>query len=243
MKNLLQRQLKRFLRFMLTALFAGAGITLALALVHLPVKWRNNGTIMPLGLGFGVGLLFFTLISRFLVLYVFGHELTHYVMAKVFRRETGRFRLGTASGSIAIERPNIWITLAPYFIPVYTLLWIGLHGVISFLWHQPAAWLPQVFAAGVGVTYAFHVRLTLYALARQQSDLRYYGRALSLSFIAFCNILLLYFGTIGATGNWQYSIKAIERSTRQEWEVIKMTSYHLHKWWEHKGREPAGGTH
>lgn len=196
---------------------------------------------MPLGLGFGVGLLFFSLISRFLVLYVFGHELTHFLMAKIFRRETGRFRLGTASGSIAIERPNIWITLAPYFIPVYTLLWIGCYGMTSFLWHEPAAWLPQVFAAGVGVTYAFHVRLTLYALARQQSDLRYYGRAVSLGFIAFCNILLLYIGAIGATGNWQYSIKAIERSIRQEWKAIQITSYHLHNWFVQNSREPTGG--
>ncbi|MFO7820658.1 MAG: hypothetical protein R6V56_01155 [Lentisphaeria bacterium] len=207
-------------RFTLTLILLVLALTLAVALAQLPVEWRNNGTILPLGLGFGGGFLFFLLISRVLALYVFGHELTHLIAAKLFRRETGRFRLGLASGSVAVERPNIWITLAPYFVPVYTLLWIGLYGIVDFFWKNSPAGLHVAFTAGVGITYAFHVRLTLYALRRKQTDLQRYGKAMSLAFITFCNILLLYLGAVAATGQWDDGVRAVKHTATKEWRLL-----------------------
>jgi hypothetical protein len=216
---MIQRFFNALFRLIMTTALLTVSVTLALALVHLPVNWRENGTVLPLVAGFFGGLAFFFLISRFLALYVFGHELTHFLVAKLFRRQTGRFRIGVASGSVAVERPNIWITLAPYFIPLYTLIWIGIYGLADFFWATAPAWLPEAFAAGIGITYAFHVRLTLYALARQQSDLERYGRPLSLAFISCCNVLLLFLGVLTATGEWGQGARTIQRTAVREWRI------------------------
>ena len=218
---MLQRLINAVFRLLITAALLIVTVTLALALVHLPVNWRENGTVLPLAIGFCGGLAFFFLISRFLALYVFGHELTHFLVAKLFRRQTGSFRIGTASGSVAVERPKIWITLAPYFVPVYTIIWIGLYGLADFFWKDSPAWMPQLFAAGIGVTYAFHVRLTLYALARQQTDLERYGKPLSLSFICFCNVLLLFLGVLTATGEWGQGMRTIQNTATREWRIAR----------------------
>ena len=107
--------------------FAGACVlfffTVALAsalpaLVHSSLRetW-TGGTLLisftagfvVLGLGPGAGLS--------VRLYVFGHELTHWLTARLFRRRTGAFHVGGDRGYVMVERPNVWITLAPYFVP------------------------------------------------------------------------------------------------------------------------------
>ncbi len=185
---------KTLLRCVLIAvlLYLSVGMLLSMVAMGMPQSMARQATWVPVTVGFLGGLVLFVAGCRFFVLYVFGHELTHWLAAKLFGRRTGRFRVGKSGGSVAVERPNVWIVLAPYFVPVYTVIWVGLYGITCFFWRAPSPFVVQAFYGGVGVTYAFHIVLTVHSLSREQTDLRAYGRPLSMSLIFFCNILIVF---------------------------------------------------
>jgi len=198
----MNKLLRNACRLLMSALLLLVTLAVVQALIRFPWEFDRRRLVMPLAAGFGAGLLFFILVSRLLVLYVFGHELTHWLAAKLFMRKTGPFRVGRARGSVAIERPNIWIVLAPYFIPVYALMVLGAYGITDFCWPARPDWLVPATAAAVGVAYAFHLRLTVFALSREQSDLGNHGRMLSFAVIVLGNVLLLYLSCMAATRQW-----------------------------------------
>lgn len=182
-------------------------VALARSLPQLPRILRNTHTALALGIGFGGGVTFFAVVHRLAPAYVFSHELTHWLAAKVFRRRTGRFRVHGARGSVDVERPNIWITLSPYFVPLYSLLWLGLCGIFGLVADGSNVWLQRLAYAGVGVTYAFHLVLTFHCLGREQADLKRYGRLLSLSIILLFNVLILYLFAVAFSGAWGRGVR------------------------------------
>jgi FtsH-binding integral membrane protein len=216
--------MRKLLRTVWRLTAAAVLVFLALAVVQsmlrFPWAFDRRRVVLPLAVGFGSGLLFFLLVSRFLVLYVFGHELTHWLAAKLFLRRTGAFQVRGARGSVAIDRPNIWIVLAPYFIPVYSLILLGAYGVTDFFWRAQPHWLVPAVVAGVGVTYAFHVRLTAFALRRQQSDLQAHGRMLSLALIVLCNFLLIFFFCMISTWQWRAPATLLTGQIRSNAELV-----------------------
>ena len=131
-------------------------------------------------------------------LYVLGHELTHWLIAKLFRRRTSRFTVHLNSGSVRVENPNIWITLGPYIFPFYMLLWLAVVFVVSFFsFFTPTVSL--ACSAVVGVLYAYHVLMTIVALSRNQPDLKFNGVVFSMVFIITFNLLFLYLAIAIAT--------------------------------------------
>ena len=196
-------------------------------IITLPLSFDPRNAIVPVAVGFGTGMALFTVFSRFLVVYVFGHELTHWVAAKCFLRKTGTFRISSRGGSVAVERPNVWIVLAPYFVPVYTIIWIGLYGTFRFFVPGPGdavrgffydRFVMRVFYGGVGFTYAFHVVLTISALVREQQDLRVYGRVFSMSLIWFCNVSLLFITLAIAGQQFDYAGKLLLGRLQLQWQ-------------------------
>lgn len=198
-------------RWALAAMLLFLSLALAGALLHLPAHFDARADVIPAAIGFVAGTLLFTLVTRLSAVYVFGHELTHWLTAKVFRRRTGAFRVGLHGGSVQVERPNIWITLSPYFVPFYTLVWTGCWGVGSAIFGGVPAHVAAIAAAGAGVTYAYHVVLTAYTLQRQQTDLTHYGAALSLGLVAFCNLTLLYAVLVVAGSAWASALPLLSR--------------------------------
>lgn len=179
------------------------------ALINTPVPKESVRIFFPLLMGFAAGLAFFMYVAKWTALYVFAHELTHWIAAKLFRRRTGRFRVGLNKGSVEIENPNIWITLAPYFIPFYAMIWIGISGLITMFADQLSPWLETLLVGGVGLAYAHHVFMTADVLRHHQSDLQLYGPFYSLSLIVFCNSLGLFLGIMTTTRNWGRGFKAL----------------------------------
>ncbi len=127
-------------------------------------------------------------------LYIFGHELIHWFTAKLFRLRTGRIRLRRNQGSVEIDHPNVWVILAPYFVPFYALLFLGMLGQLYWFVPQPPPWVGWLAAILIGLSYGYHIALTWRALRMGQEDLRIHGVLFSLSLIAMMNLLLLYGG-------------------------------------------------
>lgn len=153
--------------------------------------------------GLAGGFILFTYLFRFTPFYVFGHEMTHWLTAKLFLKETGAFCSKADRGYVVIKNPNFWIILAPYFVPFYFLLLAGLCGLFD-LFFPP---LPRPFvyalASSLGLTYSYHWVMTLTALRQGQADLKRCGTIFSLSLIAVGNALFLYLALLTSTGHWR----------------------------------------
>jgi hypothetical protein len=140
-------------------------------------------------LGAVLWLIAFIGLPRPILIYVFGHELTHAVWVWLMGGRVSRFRVGRDGGHIITNRTNFWIALAPYFFPFYSILAIAIYGVLSLFYNmQPyGRWLYGV----IGMTWAFHFTFTCWMIPKNQTDLRDHGTFFSLVVIYLMNLVLL----------------------------------------------------
>jgi hypothetical protein len=128
-------------------------------------------------------------LSRPIVLYVFGHELTHAIWVWLMGGRVSRFHVTRDGGHIVTNRSNFWIALAPYFFPLYSILVIALYGLLSlFIDVRPYG---RVLYALIGVTWAFHFTFTCWMIPKNQTDLTEHGTFFSLVIIYLMNLTLL----------------------------------------------------
>jgi len=197
-------------------LWASAGIIHGMARMPLDLQARDMWYCL---LGFSVGLVLFALCSPLIRVYVIGHELSHYLVAKLFKRRTRNFRVGKTSGSVDVHRPNVWIVLAPYMVPIYTVIWLLIMAVVS-IGDRPE-WLAPVTVAGVGLTYAFHVVLTVIMLIQGQTDLKFYGPAFSICLIILVNSACVYGALAVLSGNLNSCMSLLGTTYVDQWQWLK----------------------
>jgi len=100
-----------------------------------------------------------------------------------------RFRVSREGGHVVTSKANFWIALAPYFFPIYSILAIGIYGVLSLLLNvQPYG---RLLYAVIGATWAFHFTFTCWMVPKNQTDLSDQGTFFSLVVIFLMNLLLL----------------------------------------------------
>jgi hypothetical protein len=180
-------------------------------------------------LGAILWLIAFVGLPRPIVIYVFGHELTHALWVLLMGGRVSRFRVGRDGGHVVTNRNNFWIALAPYFFPLYSILAIATYGVLSrFLNMQPYG---RLLYAVIGATWAFHFTFTCWMIPKNQTDLSDQGAFFSLVVIYLMNLVLLSvmlilaspqitfaaFGTDLLTnlGNfWQWIVDLVDRFAR-----------------------------
>jgi hypothetical protein len=140
-------------------------------------------------LGAVLWLIAFFGLPRPIVLYVFGHELTHALWVWMMGGRISRFKVGREGGHILTDKNNFFIALAPYFFPLYSILVIALYGALSLFANlQPYG---RLLYALVGVTWAFHLTFTCWMIPKNQSDLSDNGTIFSLVVIYLMNLVLL----------------------------------------------------
>ena len=136
-------------------------------------------------LGAVLWLIAFFGLPRPLVLYVFGHELTHALWVWLMGGRVSRFRVGRDGGHILTDKNNFLIALAPYFFPLYSILILAIYGALSlFVNMQPYG---RLLYALVGVTWAFHFTFTCWMIPKNQSDLSDNGTTFSVVVIYLMN--------------------------------------------------------
>ena len=215
--------MKRFLYSILKGLadLAIWFITLALliCLIRLPRSFEDANLAWAFLGGFLVGLpLFYRF--RCIPCYVFGHELTHWAVATLFLRKTSNIRLSLNSGSVDVDRPNIWIILAPYFLPFYMLLILGIYGIVLLFDPPFPAWVDITIAAIIGLSYAYHVILTCIAISKGQQDLQINGVVFSLSLIIVCNVFFVYLGLMIGTRQLLPGFKLLVNQLAAQSEIV-----------------------
>ncbi len=119
-------------------------------------------------------------------LYVLGHELTHAVWGLAFGARVSNLKVGVKGGSVSLSKSNVWITLAPYFFPFWTIL-VVLAALIVRCFANPLPW-PCAWLFAVGLTWCFHVCFTIRSLMEEQPDIREYGSVFSYTLIWLFNV-------------------------------------------------------
>ncbi|MFP6907415.1 MAG: hypothetical protein VCG02_19515 [Verrucomicrobiota bacterium] len=148
--------------------------------------------------GFTAWLVLFAIMPMPLRTYVFGHELTHVVWAKLFKADVTGFKVGAKGGSVKVSKNNFLITLAPYFFPIYTFLVILLYyALYPFIDLKP---FELGWYAMIGLTWSFHITFTIVALCHHQPDIKLYGFIFSYVVIYLLNVfgIALWIVIIGA---------------------------------------------
>ena len=180
------------LKLILSLVFLFLSWITFLSFQSLDIELKNNHSNLALAGSLSFGLCLFGFIIDLKRTYVFAHEFAHWFFAKLCFRKTGKFNIGKNGGSVEIQNPNLLITLAPYFFPTYTFFWLPSYFFFKYLF-RPTDWNMPIFFTGIGLSFAFHLAMTIKALRQEQSDLKRYGLPLSSTTILLSNLLIIYF--------------------------------------------------
>lgn len=181
------RFLKLLIGLALVPLVAAEVWTLVdLAWRSIPAGGWREGWFVSFGAGFVAWLLIFVFLPRTLWLYVLGHEFTHALAAMMAGGKVTAFKVSSQGGHVMTDRVTWWISLSPYFVPIYALIWMALWLTADF-YHPLRDYLPVLYF-GIGLLWAFHLTFTASMLHRQQTDISREGYLFSGVIIALFNL-------------------------------------------------------
>ena len=134
----------------------------------------------------------FLMLPKPMLVYVFGHELTHAVWTWLFGGKVKNFKATSSGGHVIVTKNNFLIGLAPYFFPIYVALAVLIFalGHLIWNWRHHVVWFHLI----IGAAYAFHITLTIHILKTRQSDITQEGYLFSAVIIFLGNIAVLLIG-------------------------------------------------
>lgn len=177
------------LGLLLLPVATGLTRTLFFLLVESQMDPATGQTVMGFSAGAGVWVAVFLLLPRPVRGYVLAHELSHAIAAWLSGGRVSRLRVGREGGSVQVSRVNLFVALAPYMIPFYSLLLL-LGVAVAGLWVDLTPWhaaLPPL----LGATWSFHLTFTIASLALGQTDIHPYGPVGAYPVIYIGNLLFL----------------------------------------------------
>jgi hypothetical protein len=122
----------------------------------------QHSVLHPLLIGMAAGLLlWFLIIKSISWLLIFEHELTHAFVALLFFRKISHIRVVSDEGGVVYhsgrfggELGDIMITMAPYYLPTFTVVAVLVKPLI------PGSWLIYYYGF-IGFTFIFHLMSTI----------------------------------------------------------------------------------
>ncbi|MDR3281523.1 MAG: hypothetical protein LBS78_00640 [Endomicrobium sp.] len=163
-----------------------AGYTLIKKFLYLTIYIENHYLMFWMGVFFYVTLQF--IFHKPIRAYVLGHELSHAIVGILSGSKIKKFDVKQKYGSVILTKNTVWITLAPYLFPIYTLVITITY--IFLNWFIGIKKFYGYFMCLVGFSIAFHVTLTIHTLFTKQSDLKIYGVFSSYILILALNIVI-----------------------------------------------------
>ena len=122
-------------------------------------------------------------------LYVLGHESMHAMAAWLTGGKVKGIKVSGKGGHVKADKSNFFILLAPYLIPAYSLLVLVIFFVCS-LFIDVGPWQSTFFFL-IGLTFCFHLIMTLEILKTEQTDLLESGYLFSMELIYLVNLTIL----------------------------------------------------
>src|SRR5712672_555324 len=159
-----------FIAVLLLPVCAGAGSALWRIL---QATGSEDTTWVPAVAGAACWVVVYFLLPKPMLVYVFGHELTHAVWTWLLGGRVKKFKASAKGGHVIVTKSNFLVALAPYFFPLYAIAVVAVFLVGDCLWN----WRPYAvwFHLLLGASYGFHVTLTWHILKNTQSDITEQG--------------------------------------------------------------------
>ena len=123
-------------------------------------------------------------------IYVLGHEAVHALATWFCLGRVTSFKISPSGGSISTSKSNLFISLSPYFVPIYAILAIILYYVVNDVFFWGFLTRPY-FMFLLGVMLAFHIVMTVDTLKIRQPDLVKAGYLTSLILIYVINLIIV----------------------------------------------------
>jgi hypothetical protein len=179
--------LKMIVAILLLPVCYGAGVALWKLLLNAGGE-ASSTWLLLLG-GAVCWVIVFVLLPKPMLIYVFGHELTHAIWTWIFGGKVKKFKASSSGGHVIVTKTNFIIALSPYFFPLYSLLTVAVYFLACLFWHgsQYVIW----FYLALGASYAFHVTLTWHILKTEQTDITEHGYIFSAVIIFLGNALVM----------------------------------------------------
>jgi hypothetical protein len=90
---------------------------------------------VPTIAGVACWLVVYLLLPKPMLVYVFGHELTHALWAWLFGGKVKKFKATAKGGHVVVTKTNFLIALAPYFFPLYAVLVVLFFLIGHWVWN------------------------------------------------------------------------------------------------------------
>lgn len=122
-------------------------------------------------------------------LYVFNHELIHAISTWMSGGAVKSFKASSKEGNITATKTSAFISLSPYFVPLYTILFALAYFGASYIW-DISQW-SNLFIFFIGASVAFHIIMTTEHIKAGQEDILQTGYIISITVIYIVNLLVL----------------------------------------------------
>lgn len=119
--------------------------------------------------------------------YVFGHELVHALAAWLCGGSVTSFSVGKNGGKVTATKSNMFITLSPYFVPLYTIIIATAYFVLM----RSSDTGGRTFIFLIGLSLAFHIIMTIDVLKMRQPDMIRSGPFFSVVLVYIVNIFVI----------------------------------------------------
>lgn len=128
-------------------------------------------------------------------MYLWGHEFTHLLVAKLFLRRVHGFHITSRSGGkVVIDRTNVAIDLAPYAVPLYNVM--ALLPVTVAAGGSPNA--RKIYLGAASFLFMMHLCFSAEGFIDAQPDVQRSGRIFSLAVVLL--LLMLWTPILAAPG-------------------------------------------
>src|SRR5512143_3438802 len=185
--------------FLYTAIGIPVLIADAVLLRSLPVRMANHLTsthALILLSGALAYLCIHFLLRKPERMYLWAHEFTHLLVAKLFLRRVHGFHITSRfGGKVVIDRTNVAIDGARYAVPVYKV--VALRPVTLFAGRPPLA--GKIYLGAAAFLFTMHLCFSVEGFIDGQPDVRRSGRIFSLAVVLF--LLLLWTPILAAPGS------------------------------------------
>lgn len=139
-------------------------------------------------------------------MYLWSHEFSHLIAAKIFLRKVHSFHITSRDGGkVVIDRTNVIIDLAPYIFPLYSIA-AGFTAVIF----RPASpsWVGDIYLSVASFLFSMHIVFSFEGFFRGQPDVKRSGRLFSGAVVFLCLLLWIPFLLApGTSAGWRGAVK------------------------------------
>jgi hypothetical protein len=184
---------KTFLKVLLFVLSLGIIPLDAALLLNFPLLFRQYSSftnqMVWATAGFGGFLLVFMIFGAPVKSYILEHELSHMLFALLSGIRIQRVSFKSSNAYVKTERINIFIALAPYSLPLYTVILLLPFRLLHLITDEPLVF--NIFCLFIGMSLSFHIASTIHYVQIEQPDLRRYGYFSSLILVFTWSIIIL----------------------------------------------------